>query len=983
MSRRVVFKTAPQHPRPDDPILPETAIYQAKTRRGYIRPKGRRGKKPKGKRKKTIHPEEILRIHQQSQINKERDLREIALEQSKKRLELEEARMAREEGRAGERVLIDRANLAREARMARETREFYRGIGEVAARIAAGYGGGGGAGRGDIAIGGGVFGREVVRGARVPQALHDQLMEELEGRHGEELEDMMRQQRERFDEEAERAAEAGRASDAEIGALRAEMGRLHARTLEQAAELEAERAARGERETELAQEIIRLTPRPQAEQQADRPLRLSPEPPVVTPAVVEPTGEGVFGLEEEDWTTQGQRRQQRADDWEAEVRRTGFLPAEGTAGLGGISDYIRRGRQEIMDTGQTRLPSTREQVRADESRTGTHRSQVRFRPESPVREVEGMRLELDPYTPSGTTSEAWERYNQRARALLIEGGYNPEEHSDFLDAQRRDILGGESGESISRYIRGLPSPLRKRSPTPEVWSSRRRLSRELEESVEVEPGGARPEPEPEVEPEGTTLPIPSAIAHWTNLTDTDIRRWMEENPHWRPPEQPISSRRTKPSSPRITLGHRKVSESPRPKTAARGISRPEGFTPELPVEDPAKREERERLAKGSGRRYEDLPDWYKYGGERVREETRVRPSPRAAEPETEPFIRGEPEWERPRPQVPPERQPRGYGWGNIVRHKKTGRLGWVRPTHGAVGGLHQDFELSFFKQTGGIPLPSANEQQPFGDEEEDQLREVKKRLRTKYGYGDLKREKHWQSARPGSELTSLDVIRAKLEKSDPPLLKEFDRLRVLEEEAQEDITRARGSTAEAVEEADLTPRERLELLRAAGRQSNTIIRTSLGGERDLYKATDAFEGKRLWVSGDFGRKGLRGFTSFRSAVKRHGAPVEEERGFIHSYEPAVDRWVIQREKGHEGTSADVSGRSTIGHKGLMKLLDDETLVVERELQAIEEEEEEPVSRAVSAPADDEGVVRVGYIDPAIESGRRRREEEGGDVRFRV
>ena len=961
MSRRVVFKTAPQHPRPDDPILPETAIYQAKTRRGYIRPKGRRGKKPKGKRKKTIHPEEILRIHQQSQINKERDLREIALEQSKKRLELEEARIVAAEERAGERVLIDRANLVREARMARETREFYRGIGDVAARIAAGYGGGGGAGA--PAIGGGVYGREVVRGARVPQALHDQLVAELEGRHGEELADMMRQQRERFDEEAERAAEHGRASDAEIGALRAEMERLHARTLEQAAELEAERAARGERETELAQEIIRLTPRTpqaeqQAEQQADRPLRLSPEPPVTTPAVVEPTGEGVFGLEDEGFvgTLSGHRRQQRADEWEAEVRRTGFLPPEGTAGLGGISDYIRRGRKEIMDTGQTRLPSTREQVRADESRTGTHRSQVRFRPESPVREVEGMRLELDPYTPSGTTSEAWERYNQRARALLIEGGYNPEEHLDFLDAQRRDILGGESGESISRYIRGLPSPLRE---SPGTGRTMRRWRRELEESVEVAP-------EPEVEPEGTTLPIPSAIAHWTNLTDDDIRRWMEENPYWRPPEQPISSRRTKTSSPRITLGRRQVSGSPRPKTAARGISRPEGFTPELPVEDPAKREERERRERGSGRRYEDLPDWYKYGGERVREEKRVRPSPRAAEPETEPFIRGEPEWEVPRPQVPPERKPRGYGWGNIVRHKKTGRLGWVRPTHGAVGGLHQDFELSFFKQTGGIPLPSANEQQPFGDEEEDQLREVKKKLRSRYGYGDLKREQQWQSARPGSELTSLDVIRAKLEKSDPPLLKEFDRLRVLEEEAQEDITRARGSTAEAVEEADLTPRERLELLRAAGRQSNTIIRTSLGGERDLYKATDAFEGKRLWVSGDFGKKGLRGFTSFRSAVKRHGAPVEEERGFIHSYEPAVDRWVIQREKGHEGTSADVSGRSTIGHKGLMKLLDDETLVVERELQAIEEEEE-PVSRAVSAPADDEGVVREG----------------GEEVRFRV
>ena len=289
---------------------------------------------------------------------------------------------------------------------------------------------------------------------------------------------------------------------------------------------------------------------------------------------------------------------------------------------------------------------------------------------------------------------------------------------------------------------------------------------------------------------------------------------------------------------------------------------------------------------------------------------------------------------------------------------------------GAHGGLHQDFELSFFKQTGGIPLPSANERASEAElawegGEEEKFREVKKGLRTKYGYGDLKREKQWQSARPGSDLTSLDVIRAKLQQSDPPLLKEFDRLRALEEEAQADITTARGSTAEAVEEADLTPRERLELLRAAGRQSNTIIRTSLSGERDLYKATDAFEGKRLWVSGDFAKKGISGFTSFRSAVKRHGAPPEEERGFIHSYEPGKDRWIIQREKGHEGTSSDVSGRSTIGHKGLMKLLDEETLVVERELQAIEEE---PVSRAVSAPADDEGVVREGGE---------------GEVRFRV
>ena len=56
MSRRIVFKTAPQQVRPDDPILPETAIYQGRSQ-GWRRPRGLRGSKRRGL--KILSQEEI------------------------------------------------------------------------------------------------------------------------------------------------------------------------------------------------------------------------------------------------------------------------------------------------------------------------------------------------------------------------------------------------------------------------------------------------------------------------------------------------------------------------------------------------------------------------------------------------------------------------------------------------------------------------------------------------------------------------------------------------------------------------------------------------------------------------------------------------------------------------------------------------------------------------------------------------------------
>ena len=84
----------PQHPRPDYPFYPPSAVWQPLTKVGYKRPKGRKGKKPKGRRKKTYEfanerqpkkasAADLMSIHQSALILKDRDLRDRQLTQER------------------------------------------------------------------------------------------------------------------------------------------------------------------------------------------------------------------------------------------------------------------------------------------------------------------------------------------------------------------------------------------------------------------------------------------------------------------------------------------------------------------------------------------------------------------------------------------------------------------------------------------------------------------------------------------------------------------------------------------------------------------------------------------------------------------------------------------------------------------------------------------------------------------------------------
>ena len=118
----------PQRPRPDYPYYPPSAIFRPVTTVGYKRPKGRKGKKPKGRKKtyefaqqpqpKKASAEELLSIHQGALILKDRDLRDRQLEQER----LDKIEQQKQEKRDRER---ERQERERERERERESRSTY------------------------------------------------------------------------------------------------------------------------------------------------------------------------------------------------------------------------------------------------------------------------------------------------------------------------------------------------------------------------------------------------------------------------------------------------------------------------------------------------------------------------------------------------------------------------------------------------------------------------------------------------------------------------------------------------------------------------------------------------------------------------------------------------------------------------------------------------------------------------------------------
>ena len=161
-------------PRADHPIYPKSAIYRPTTSRGWIVPKGLKGKKGGKKRKKgkkaTYDPETIARVHQQTSRNKERELLQEQLDYRRAQRVVEEEQRIRAAELAEDRRREERARFALEARQMGAQRAFFLQLGNAAAGIAAGVGARAGAAGGAIGGGGGggALGGGAVGGAAPP-----------------------------------------------------------------------------------------------------------------------------------------------------------------------------------------------------------------------------------------------------------------------------------------------------------------------------------------------------------------------------------------------------------------------------------------------------------------------------------------------------------------------------------------------------------------------------------------------------------------------------------------------------------------------------------------------------------------------------------------------------------------------------------------------------------------------------------------------
>ena len=111
-------------PRPDVPILPAKAIFRpVSKKRKVIRPKGRRGRKPKG-RPKTTQADFITEAEARARVTRETGLRQLQLEQSEKSIKNERERLRLQGAVAQEEVRYRQLLIDREDRQRREDQDF-------------------------------------------------------------------------------------------------------------------------------------------------------------------------------------------------------------------------------------------------------------------------------------------------------------------------------------------------------------------------------------------------------------------------------------------------------------------------------------------------------------------------------------------------------------------------------------------------------------------------------------------------------------------------------------------------------------------------------------------------------------------------------------------------------------------------------------------------------------------------------------------
>ena len=913
-------------PRADHPIYPTSAIYRPTTSKGFIVPKGLKGKKGGKKRKKgkkaTYDPDAIARVHQQTSRNKERELLQEQLDYRRAQRVVEDEQRVRAAELAEERRNDERARFALEARQMRDQRNFFLRLGHAAAGIAAGVGARAGAAGGAIGGGGGggALGGGAVGGAAPPHAgmaipLPDapRYTERDLQRGIAEAEDRMRaaaegQQRDAVDAirreagaEVDAARRAGRLSDEQAARARAE---LEQRFAEQMDGLESRARAAEIQAAEGEEEIARL--RAQVlEGRVESAEALRRLQAIAEQQAAEPQAEG--GLVRQTTGVRTPRRaaptrtasQTIARDIEGERTQA---ERSGTGGRDTWADATQRlvkqgafagyGVPEMDEVTQTELDQIRQRLVFSPGMSRREKSQQTAR-----------------------MNARWFDFLERRRIETGARGTFRPRHSPSMEALSAQLaLEDQAQPEPEGQIGGEP-----RGPTPPPEGSVTNLPQPPGGRSRGRGGGSRGRSSRNVvSPEGGDAF--AGLERVASRADSDAARsglqsilqgtqGEGEGEGGGP-----AVRHTIGGDPKSQEGLPRAERDIEPAARAVGRERPKEFVPEVGVE-PVKPTPRPKTP----------PIIIGIPGQPRPEAPRVKPLVRRVSPS------GNPDPLPPEP-VPPHVEPepqaeggivRPFGKNNIVRHKKSGRLGWV--SQGGIGdasmsggGADQDaIQVSFFKnreaaRTRGLDRLTG----PGGalappEKLDDRERREHERLKKKSRKADSDRL-----------LQKQVPTRLSVEESDR--LADLETREIASLQLPTDPHQSYDSTFSAVDEGDITPEERLELLRQIGKQTNRNVRLSHAKENQPFQERLSFEGKRLWLESDDWR-GAGGKAYYRLSKRaQEEGEGEGERLFIHSYDVKKDTWLIQREKGHKegvtGAKKNASGRANISHDELVRHL---------------------------------------------------------------
>ena len=930
-------------PRADHPIYPTSAIYRPTTSRGWVVPKGLKGKKGGKKKKKgkkaTYDPETIARVHQQTSKNKERELLHEQLDYRRAQRVIEEEQRERAAQLAEERRNDERARFALEARQMGAQRAFFQQIGNAAAGIAAGVGARAGAAGG--ALGGaalphaGVAVPPAVGGAPDVIHLHDAprfSQRDLE-RHAANVEDRMRAAAQAQDQaaidairrqaaaEVDAARRAGRMSDEQAARMRAE---LEQRYTEQIEALGSRARAAEEHAREADAEVERL--RQQVlEGRAESAEALARLKAISEEEELEPQGEG-GGLVRQRTTTGPERRRpplseqaQIARDIEA-VRRevagerdswvnaTSRLVEEGSFADYGVTEMDEKTQYELDQIGQ-RLVFTPGMSKRERQRQAAAMNARWFDFLDRRRLETGARGTFRPkHSPSMEALSA--------QLALEDVGAQPEpEGTEGGGAPRPQPPGGRGSRgSRGRSARNVVSPM-----SPQAAAHLRGMLSPVPKGKEAHgPGGVVP-PETTEGGGGEGPPVQHAIGE-----DPKSREGL-----------PRAERDIEP--------------------AARGVERPKEFVPvRIEPVKPTPRPPTPPIIIG-------IPGEPPPPSPRIPPLVTKTPPQPAPEPEVEP----EPQPERGRPGRP-------FGLHNIVRHKRTGRVGYVsegpKPETGP-----DNFQLTFFDDKkvkaslrAAFSYELSQSLKPPPKLGEEDLRELR-RLRRKEGKESSDRLHHHPAP---TKLTT----------------EERDRLADLDYRDVKSLEiggRTHESSTDAVDEGVglITPGERLELLRQLGQKAvadgakgkQAYIRLSEAKDKEPFRPLNHFEDRKLWLeSDDWSSAGTGKHYKLSKAAQERGEG-EGERLFLHSYDPTKSKdrggsWLYQREKGHleDAGVKNTSGRGNISHDALVAALQAQEVRLRRDG---DEEEATFLAGAVAgAQAAAEGVGRLGVAAGGMMGG---------------